>query len=212
MARLRRYGCAGLASRLGCGGLPIMIILAAYTCASAAAAAAAAPPSAASSLPQLFMDIGSDIVDPWGLLESKPTALVANQSMGRPPANYTQGATVIAAFSVLGVPGEYEVFVAEGRPGEPLSLLLLRSPRPRPEFPSPLLPMLARFLPVLALLPLLPGSRLFLVCTGCRGARQQPRQRNSKFPASRLLSSTRIVQTVLVQFSRPPEDPSTILL
>jgi hypothetical protein len=101
----------------------MMIILAAYTHASAAAAAAAAPPPSAASLPQLFMDIGSDIIDPWGLLESKPTALVANQSMGRPPANYTQGATVIAAFSVLGVPGEYEVFVAEGRPGEPLSLL-----------------------------------------------------------------------------------------
>ena len=47
--------------------------------------------------PQLFMDLRTDVVDPWGLLEQKPTALVANLSMNRPPDNYTAGATVFAA-------------------------------------------------------------------------------------------------------------------
>ena len=89
----------------------------------AVASAAHAPSAHAGSTPsrpQLFMDLQTDVVDPWGLLAQKPTALVANLSMNRPPANYTAGATVFAAFSVLGAPGEYEIFVASGRPGEPL--------------------------------------------------------------------------------------------
>ena len=84
---------------------------------------AAAPSVAVSTPPQLFMDLETDLVSPWGLLQPKPTALVANASLSRPPANYSAGATVIASFGVLGSPGEYEVFVAVGRPGEPLLLL-----------------------------------------------------------------------------------------
>ena len=81
---------------------------------------AAVPAAASTAVPQLFMDLQSDLVRPWGLLEPRPTALVANTSLTRPPANFSAGATVIASFSTLGSPGEYEIFVAVGRPGEPL--------------------------------------------------------------------------------------------
>jgi hypothetical protein len=103
----------------------------------ALASTAYASPTRADSKPrpQLFMDLETDVVDPWGLLEQKPTALVANLSMNRPPVNYTAGATVFAAFSALGSPGEYEVFVAVGRPGEPL----LQKPVEQPPTASPTL-------------------------------------------------------------------------
>lgn len=71
--------------------------------------------------PMLFMDPGSDLVDPWGLLIPAPNALSRSPTMVSPPANYTAGATVFAAFTADG-PGAptYEVFVAIGRPGEPI--------------------------------------------------------------------------------------------
>ena len=99
-----------------------LLLLTAAACAAALAPgrAAAATPGPQQQRPQLFMDLQTDIVDAWGLLESSPTALEANKTMARPPANYSTGATVFAAFDVPDSPGLFEVFVAVGRPGEPL--------------------------------------------------------------------------------------------
>ena len=68
--------------------------------------------------PQLFMDPASDLVEPWGLLNGNPTALVANKNLTMPKVNYSAGATVFASFTTDS--GSYEVFVAVGRPGEPI--------------------------------------------------------------------------------------------
>ena len=67
---------------------------------------------------QLFMDL-DDPVDPWGLLTPDPTAVSLNTSLRTPNANYSGGATVFAAFATDET--EFEVFLAIGRPGEPLS-------------------------------------------------------------------------------------------
>eukprot|EP01051_Picozoa_sp_SAG22_P027963 SAG22_NODE_9629_length_578_cov_1.615866_1_plen_111_part_10 len=69
--------------------------------------------------PILFMDPATDALDPWGLQTGAPSALTRNSSLSPPPGNYSAGATVFAAFST-GATGSYEVFVAAGRPGEPL--------------------------------------------------------------------------------------------
>jgi hypothetical protein len=107
-----------------------LVLLTAAACAAALAPgrAAAATAGPQQQRPQLFMDLQTDIVDAWGLLESSPTALEANKTMARPPANYSTGATVFAAFDVPDSPGLFEVFVAVGRPGEPL----LQQPLPWP--------------------------------------------------------------------------------
>eukprot|EP01045_Picozoa_sp_COSAG04_P003528 COSAG04_NODE_144_length_22941_cov_54.823614_14_plen_154_part_00 len=71
--------------------------------------------------PQLFMDPATDVGDDsWGLMVGRPTALTPDARLALPPVNYTAGATVFAAFTTRADPTEYEVFVASGRPGEPL--------------------------------------------------------------------------------------------
>jgi len=52
-------------------------------------------------------------------MQGNPAALVASLGLALPPANYTAGATVFAAFTAADGAG-YEVFVAIGRPGEPI--------------------------------------------------------------------------------------------
>ena len=44
----------------------------------------------------------------------------ADANLTRPPANYSAGDTVFGAFTSLDQAGAFEVFVAVGRPGEPL--------------------------------------------------------------------------------------------
>lgn len=69
---------------------------------------------------QLFMEPGSDPQSPWGLINGRPSALVKSATMVPPAVNYSAGSTVFASFAVIGSPGTYEVFVACGRPGEPI--------------------------------------------------------------------------------------------
>jgi hypothetical protein len=44
----------------------------------------------------------------------------ANATMSIPMSNYSAGATVFASFTTAN-PGEYEIFTAVGRPGEPIA-------------------------------------------------------------------------------------------
>ena len=68
---------------------------------------------------QLFMDPVRDTTRAWGLLEGNPNALQLNGTLNIPPRNYSAGATVFASFAIEGT-NTFEVFVASGRPGEPL--------------------------------------------------------------------------------------------
>jgi hypothetical protein len=99
---------------------PMAMWLAAVAGASASAAAAPAGAGAPPAFkPLLFMDPATDALAPWGLQLGAPNALARNASLAPPPCNYSGGATVFAAFGAAAA-GEYEVFVAVGRPGEPL--------------------------------------------------------------------------------------------
>ena len=91
----------------------------------AAALVGGATAASADFQPMLFMDQATDALDPWGLQLGAPSALVKNGSLAPPPCNYSAGATVFAAFSMPENGGQtesFEVFVAIGRPGEPLLL------------------------------------------------------------------------------------------
>eukprot|EP01050_Picozoa_sp_SAG11_P020278 SAG11_NODE_3391_length_2478_cov_2.624632_3_plen_228_part_00 len=108
-----------------------------------AAAAQAAVDTAVPFAPILFMDPASDAVDPWGLQMGAPSRLARNASLAPPPCNYSAGDTVFAAFSAAG--GGYEVFVAVGRPGEPLlrrraAVSERRRSKPPPPPPPPMPP------------------------------------------------------------------------
>jgi hypothetical protein len=64
-----------------------------------------------------------------------PTKLQADASLQLPPANYSAGATVFAAFVTSDDPKVFEVYVAAGRPGEPLGSRGLHQPPPGPPRP-----------------------------------------------------------------------------
>jgi len=79
--------------------------------------------NSAYSLPLLFMD-SADLVQPWGKILPQGSALKQVNTLQPPPENYTAGATIFAAFEITATPSssarEYEIFVAVGRPGEPI--------------------------------------------------------------------------------------------
>ena len=71
--------------------------------------------------PILFMEPVGDAKQAWGLLTGFPNALARNPGLTSPPVNYTAGATVFASFTTTDPsPESFEVFVAVGRPGEPV--------------------------------------------------------------------------------------------
>lgn len=71
--------------------------------------------------PILFMDPLTDAKASWGLLTGEPNALSRAPGLTPPPVNYTAGATVFASFTTTDPsPASFEVFVAIGRPGEPV--------------------------------------------------------------------------------------------
>jgi len=71
----------------------------------------------------------NDLLDPWGKIIPKGGSLTPMAHLNPPPENYTAGATVFAAFEVTNKPGLYEVFVAVGRPGEPIGFPFERGSR-----------------------------------------------------------------------------------
>lgn len=72
--------------------------------------------------PILFMDPLSDTKAAWGLLIGQPNALSHAPGLTSPPVNYSAGATVFASFTTTDPsPASFEVFVAIGRPGEPVA-------------------------------------------------------------------------------------------
>eukprot|EP00729_Bicosta_minor_P025754 gene25754-25099_t len=110
-------------------------------CAASAAARAAVGTPAAPLTVELFMDWQNDPEEPWGLMSGNPTSLLMNEDLKLPPCNYSAGATVFASFALDGSSfgsitsssgtgkvanvsdtdtTSYEVFVAIGRPGEPI--------------------------------------------------------------------------------------------
>jgi hypothetical protein len=84
-------------------------------------AAVLAPAANAQMTPILFMDPSTDAFAPWGLLSGTPNPLTLAPGLKPPPANYSAGATVFASFTTTDPsPASFEVFVAVGRPGEPV--------------------------------------------------------------------------------------------
>jgi len=79
------------------------------------------PPSNECMAPILFMDPTTDAFAPWGLLSGTPNPLTLAPGLKPPPVNYSTGATVFASFTTTDPsPASFEVFVAVGRPGEPV--------------------------------------------------------------------------------------------
>ena len=73
------------------------------------------------------MNPATDVSSTYGLLEINASPASLLESHRPPPANYTGGATVFATFVVadpsataLDAAVSYEVYVAVGRPGEPI--------------------------------------------------------------------------------------------
>ena len=74
--------------------------------------------AAADRTTQLYLDAESDLHQAWGLLEPSPTALKLSATLKPPDCDYKNGATVFAAFTAGN--STWEVYVAVGRPGEPV--------------------------------------------------------------------------------------------
>ena len=72
--------------------------------------------------PMLFMDL-QDVASVWGRVTPVANSAQPIPGLECPPENYTKGATVFASFRELDGSSQYEIYVAVGRSGEPLSTL-----------------------------------------------------------------------------------------